>query len=68
LANSKIGDVWISYYLDDIITVRDKDWEKLASYFSIPENIKDIDFTKIKLNNQEKLAIHKKNMVLPLFQ
>jgi len=68
LANSKIGDVWISYYLDDIITVRDKDWEKLASYFSIPENIKDIDFTKIKLNNQEKLARHKKNMVLPLFQ
>jgi site-specific DNA-methyltransferase (adenine-specific) len=67
LANSKIGDVWVAYYLDDIVTVRDKDWEKLASYFSIPENIKDIDFTKIRLNNQEKLARHKKNMVLPLF-
>ena len=51
-SNSKIGDVWVSFYLDEIITIRDRDWEKLASYFSIPENIKDIDFTKIKLNKK----------------
>ncbi len=67
-ANSKIGDIWVSYYLDDIITIRDKDWEKLATYFSIPENIKDIDFTKIKLNKKEKLVSHKNNVGLPLFQ
>ncbi len=68
LANSKIGDVWVSYYMNDIITIRDKDWEKLASYFSIPENIKDIDFTKIELNKQDKLVKHKKNRLLPLFK
>jgi len=53
LANSKIGDIWVSYYLDDIITIRDKDWERLAPYFLIPENTKDIDFMKIKLKNMK---------------
>ena len=66
--NSKIGDIWVSYYLDDIITIRDKDWGKLALYFSIPENIKKVDFMKIELNKQEKLARRKKNMVFSLFQ
>jgi len=54
--------------MNDIITIRDKDWEKLALYFSIPENIKNIDFTKIELNKQEKLVRHKKNRPLPLFE
>jgi len=66
-SNSKIGDVWVSFYLNEIVTIRDKDWQKLASYFSIPENIKDIDFDKIKMNKQEKLVKYEKNMVLPLF-
>jgi len=64
---SKIGDVWVSFYLDEIITIRDRDWKRLESYFSIPENIKDIDFEKIKLNKQGKLVKYEKNMVLPLF-
>jgi len=44
-----------------------RDWKRLKSYFSIPENIKDIDFEKIKLNKQGKLVKYEKNMVLPLF-
>lgn len=67
LANSKIGDIWVSYYLDDIITIRDKDWERLAPYFLIPENTKDIDFMKIKLKKHEKLVRNKKNVDLLLF-
>jgi site-specific DNA-methyltransferase (adenine-specific) len=47
-SNSKIGDIWVSFYLGEIETIRDIDWVKLAQYFLIPENIKDIDFTKIK--------------------
>ncbi|VUT24955.1 MAG: Modification methylase MjaV [Candidatus Methanolliviera sp. GoM_oil] len=47
-SNSKIGDIWVSFYLDEIETIRDIDWVKLAQHFLIPENIKDIDFTKIK--------------------
>ena len=48
LFNSKVGDVWVSFYLDEIVTIKNIDWVKLARYFLIPENIKDIDFTKIK--------------------
>jgi len=48
LPNSKVDDVWVSFYLDEIVTIRNIDWVKLARYFLIPENIKDIDFTKIK--------------------
>ncbi|MDI3535176.1 MAG: hypothetical protein PWQ82_1541 [Thermosediminibacterales bacterium] len=65
--NSKIGDVWVSFYLDEVVTIRDRDWEKLAPYFSIPENIKEVDFKKIKLNKHKKLFKHEKNEVLPLF-
>jgi site-specific DNA-methyltransferase (adenine-specific) len=53
--------------LNEIVTIRDGDWVKLASYFSIPENIKDIDFEKIKLNKQGRLVKHGKYMVFPLF-
>jgi len=50
--NSKVGDIWVSFYLDEIATIRDKDWEKLSCYFLIPEDVKQIDFTKIKLDKQ----------------
>jgi len=45
-SNSKIGDVWVSFYIDEIVTIREIDWEKLVRYFLIPENIKDVDFMK----------------------
>jgi len=66
-SNSKIGDVWISFYLNEIVTIRDRDWAKLASYFSIPEDIKNIDFEKIKFNERGEVVKHEKSMVLPLF-
>lgn len=40
---SKLGDYWVSYYLKDIITIRDKDWEGLKKYFIVPDNPADID-------------------------
>jgi len=55
LAKSNIHGIWASFYLNEIVTIRDQDWIKLTSYFSIPENIKDIDFKKIKLNKRESL-------------
>lgn len=51
-SSSKIGNVWVSFHLNEIITIRDKDWEKLSEYFYIPENIKNIDFAKTQLENQ----------------
>ncbi len=48
--NSKIGDVWVSFYLGEVVTITDKDWEVLKSYFVIPEDMRDIDSKKIKTN------------------
>lgn len=66
LPNSKIGDVWVSFYLDEIVTIRNIDWVKLARYFLIPENIKDIDFTKIKFKKQIRLLKYEKDNILPI--
>jgi len=50
-ANSKIGNIWVSFYLDEIATVRDIDWTELSQYHDIPEPIEDIDFTAIIPSN-----------------
>jgi site-specific DNA-methyltransferase (adenine-specific) len=49
--NSKIGDVWVSFFLDEIVTIRDIDWGLLAQSYFIPESIKDIDHTAIVPKN-----------------
>lgn len=48
-ADSKIGNSWVSFYLNQVRTLRDKDWDSLLKSFDIPENLKDIEFTKIEL-------------------
>jgi len=63
-SNSKIGDTWVSFYLDEVVAIRDKDWEKLARYFTSPNDIKEIDFTKIKLDQQVKLSSYEKDVFL----
>jgi len=47
--NYKLGDNYVSLYLKDIVTIRDKDWEQLSEYFDIPESMKTIDYAKTKL-------------------
>ena len=69
-ANSKIGDVWVSFYFNEIINLRNIDWEKLANRYVIPVQIKDIDHTAIVANNGKRNGYSpKKNGVndLPLF-
>lgn len=46
---SKIGNSWVGFYLNDPITIRNIDWQDLKQYFSIPANIKEIDYTKVKV-------------------
>ncbi|MDQ3798232.1 MAG: site-specific DNA-methyltransferase [Acidobacteriota bacterium] len=45
--NSKIGDIWVSFFLNKAVTIRDKDWENLAVNYLIPEPIEKIDHTRI---------------------
>lgn len=49
--NSKIGSIWVSFFLDEIVTLRDVDWEGLAQFYVIPEPIEAIDHTAIVAKN-----------------
>ena len=53
-SDSKIGSSWVSFNLGEVRTIRNKDWDNLFHYFEIPENRKELDFTKIKLKNKSK--------------
>ena len=45
---SKIGGSWVSFFCGELITIANKDWEQLATYFRIPPDVKHIDFAKIR--------------------
>jgi len=49
---SKLGDCWVSYYLDEVVTLRNNDWETLQDYFYIPNRAEEIDTQQIKLKNK----------------
>jgi site-specific DNA-methyltransferase (adenine-specific) len=49
-SNSRIGSSWVSFYLGEIITLRDKDWNDIKRYFYIPT----IDRLPIILGNKSK--------------
>lgn len=65
---SKIGEYWVSFYLNEIVSLREKDWDVLKQYFEIPKDIKNIDIQKIKLisNNNIKNVKTKKEGNLKL--
>lgn len=65
---SKIGEYWVSFYLNEIVSLREKDWDVLKQYFEIPKDIKNIDIQKIKLisNNNIKNVKTKKDGNLKL--
>lgn len=57
-SDSKIGNVWVSFYLGGAVTVRDMDWNSLSRYYKLPVQSRDIDFAKISLKkNGKKEAI-----------
>ena len=57
-SNSKIGDIWISFFIDNIVTLRNKDWSQIAEYYLIPENMKSIDHSKIDFIDKKKFLSH----------
>ncbi|MCY3864175.1 MAG: site-specific DNA-methyltransferase [Chloroflexi bacterium] len=40
---SKVGESWVSLYLDQVATIRNDDWEDLRHYFEIPDPAPAID-------------------------
>jgi site-specific DNA-methyltransferase (adenine-specific) len=46
---TKINGCYVSMYLGKIVTIRNKDWEKIKHALIIPENVKEIELKEIKL-------------------
>jgi len=51
--DSKIGDFWLSFYLNEPRTIRNNDWGYLKKYFNIPEDLREIDKVKISLLSKD---------------
>lgn len=72
-ATSKIGDIWLSFFLNEAVTIRDKDWTDLAENYFIPEPIEKIDQMRIKQRkaNLPRACVSAVNVnqnIMPLFQ
>jgi site-specific DNA-methyltransferase (adenine-specific) len=50
--NYKLGDSWVSFYLNDVVTIRNNDWENIEEYFIVPEPIKTVDYKKSVLRDK----------------
>jgi site-specific DNA-methyltransferase (adenine-specific) len=50
-SNYKISDCWVSFYRNEIITLRNSDWEKLKRFFNVPASAKFIDYQKAELKS-----------------
>ena len=50
--NSKIGNKCVSIYLNEVVTLRDSDWNDLKDEYIIPQNIEDIDKYPIILKSK----------------
>ena len=60
-SNSKIGNIWVSWFLDGLTTIRDKDWEELSLHYLIPEPRNKIDHTAIKFIRTKEISLISKN-------
>jgi len=62
---SKIGDRWVSFYLDEVVTLRDKDWDYLKDFYYIPINPEEIDTTPIVLKTKVAVQTPVSNLMIP---
>ncbi|MFA5196055.1 MAG: hypothetical protein WC401_09695, partial [Bacteroidales bacterium] len=65
--NYKLGESWVSFYLKDIVTIKNNDWNNLAKYFSIPNPLRNIDFERVKLIDK-KLIPEEPNIEKDVFE
>jgi site-specific DNA-methyltransferase (adenine-specific) len=56
-ATAKIGNCWVSYFLDGIVSLRDKDWQDISMRYTIPQPVEKIDYAEIQLNELAETCI-----------
>lgn len=57
-SKSKLGEYWVSFFLKDIVSLRDVDWDGLSKYYLLPQNNREIDHTKIEFIDKKKILKH----------
>lgn len=60
---SKIGESWVSLYLNKVATLRDIDWPDIEQHFEIPQPLKQIDSVSIQYFNGKLKAIEDKRPI-----
>jgi hypothetical protein len=60
---SKIGNCRVSFYLNEIVTLRNNDWDYLKNFFYIPDNTEDIDTTPIILKTKVNIKTPLNNLL-----
>jgi len=65
--NFKLGESWVSFYLNNIVTIKNNDWNNLAKYFSIPNPLRNIDFERVRLIDK-KLIPKEPNIETDVFE
>lgn len=60
-SNSKLGDYWVSFYLDKVVTLRDEDWQHLQEFFYLPTKPEEIDTVPITLKSTVQVPVILKN-------
>jgi len=56
--SSRVGAVWVSFFLNEIITIRHQDWAELSSFYELPYPNNKIDYIKIDFKNRKELLGH----------
>jgi len=56
--NSKLGEYWVSFFLKDIISLRDIDWDGLSKYYLLPQDNREIDKTQIEFIDKKRILKH----------
>lgn len=51
-SNSKVDNIWVSFYLDEVVTLRNNDWNNLKEFYSIPSKVEEIDNAPITLKKK----------------
>jgi len=63
IPDSKIGDKFVSFYLKDVITIRDIDWDYLKQFFIIPSPPSLVDKQKSFLLDKNSIPLSSNNVI-----
>jgi site-specific DNA-methyltransferase (adenine-specific) len=53
-AGSKMETVWVSFFSNEVITIRHIDWDALALFYEVPSPANKIDYAKIEIKGKRR--------------